>query len=159
MKSRMMMSCSVGLLLLLTVLLPVTHASVPQQINYQGSLTDSDGNPVPDGDYGMSFAIYDVPTGSTALWGESQTVPVTNGIYNVILGQPTNPIDPGIINGDLYLGVQVREDAEMTPRQKITATAFSLKAAAVENGAITEIMLADDAVTNAKVAAGVVAAV
>ena len=134
MKSRMMIACCVGLLVLLTVVPAVTHAAVPQQINYQGFLTDSEGNAVPDGDYEMSFAIYDASTGGNGLWSEAQTVTVTNGIYNIILGHPLNPIDSGIFDGNRYLSVTVTPDIEeMTPRQKITATAFTLKAAKAED--------------------------
>jgi len=102
------------------------HANVPQEINYQGYLTDLDGNPVPDDDYNISFAIYSALSGGSSLWSESQTVTVTDGIYNVLLGQ--NPFPPDLFDGDLYLGITVEADTEMTPRQKITSTAFAMKA-------------------------------
>lgn len=159
MKSRMMMTCCVGLFLLLTIVPVATHATVPQQINYQGILADSDGNPVPDGDYDMLFKIYNTPTEGTPLWSQDQTVTVTNGIYNVILGQEGNELDPDDFDGNLYLGVQVGTDLEMTPRQKITATAFSLKAAkadSVADGAITSVMIANGAVDTEKVASNAI---
>ena len=84
----------VGVLFLITVIPLLSLAAIPQQITYQGQLTDNTGNPVPDGDYEMSFALYAVPTGGTALWSEAQSVTVTNGIYNVILGQLGNELDP-----------------------------------------------------------------
>ena len=59
MRSKMMMTCCVGLFLLLNVGAAVTHATVPDQINYQGYLTDTDGSPVPDGTYTMTFSLYD----------------------------------------------------------------------------------------------------
>ena len=44
--------------MLLLILIPfIGNAEVPQQITYQGVLTDSTGYPVPDGDYEMSFAL------------------------------------------------------------------------------------------------------
>jgi len=155
MKYRSLITCCVVLLIVLTFVSAVTYAAVPNQINYQGFLTDADGNPA-DGTYNISFAIYNTPEGVTSLWGESREVTVTNGIYNVILGQGI-PIEPNILDGDgnLYLGVTVEGDAEMLPRQKLTATAFSLKAAkadSVSNGAITSVMIADDAVDSNKVA-------
>ncbi len=105
------------------------HAAVPQQLDHQGYLTDPDGVPVADGSYFMVFAIYDADVGGTMLWSESQTVSVAIGIYNVILGQPGNELDPTIFEGDRYLGVSVEGDAEMTPRLKLTSAAFALKAA------------------------------
>jgi hypothetical protein len=47
----------IAVLLLCTLIPLIGYAAVPRQITYQGRLTDSTGNPVPDGDYEMSFAI------------------------------------------------------------------------------------------------------
>ena len=63
----------------------------------------------------MTFSIYS--TGSTALWSETQSVAVIEGIFNVHLGTvnsfPTNLfIDPG----ERYLGVKVGAELEMIPR-------------------------------------------
>jgi hypothetical protein len=144
----------VSIVLILIVCLPtVGFGDVPHQINYQGYLTDDLGNPL-DGDYAMIFTIYNADTGGKVLWGEKQTVSVTNGVYDVILGQPGNDIDPADMDGELFLGVSVGSDDEMTPRQPITATAFAMKAAiadSVVDGAVTTIMIADDAVTSAKI--------
>jgi len=103
------------------------HANVPQEINFQGYLTDLDGNPVPDGDYNISFAIYSALSGGSALWSESQTVTVTEGIYNLQLGQ-VNPLLAGIFEGQRFLGITVGADAEMTPRIPFTSVAYALKA-------------------------------
>ena len=68
-----------------------TPAAPPNLINYQGSLTDTGGVPV-DGSFPMTFRIYDVATGGTPLYEESQSVTVTQGIYNVLLGSITPTI-------------------------------------------------------------------
>ena len=127
MKSRLMITCCVGLLLVLTFIPAVTHSDVPKQINYQGFLTDPDGDPVPDDDYSMTFKIYDVSTEGISLWSETQIVTVINGKYTAILGK-NNPIDPEDLDGDRYFGITVAPDEEMTPRLKLTSTAFSIKA-------------------------------
>ena len=155
MRLKIMMTCFFGILLLFTIVPAASLAIVPQQINYQGYLADSGGNPVSDGNYTMSFDIFDVSTGGVPLWSESQTVTVKDGVYTVILGQPGNPINPDIFDGDRYLGVTVGTDGEMTPRQKLTATAFAMKAAkadSVSDGAVTSVMLANGAVDADKVA-------
>jgi len=139
MRSRLLITCCVGLLLLLGALPAVTHAEVPHQINYQGLLTDSDGNPVPDRDYDMLFKIWNAATGGDALWSEDNTVTVTNGIYNVTLGQDPigNPFPEDLFEGQRWLGVAVGEDgvydSEMLPRQLLTSTPFALKAAEAED--------------------------
>lgn len=141
---------------LLVILFPlIGYAAVPQQITYQGALTDTTGYAVPDGDYVMTFALYDVPTGGTALWSEAQTVAVSNGIYNVILGQAGNELDPVYFNGDCYLGVTVGTDSEMSPRQKLTSVGYALRAQVAESvaaGTVSTIMIQDAAVDSAKLA-------
>ncbi|MCK5232828.1 MAG: hypothetical protein KAR13_21320, partial [Desulfobulbaceae bacterium] len=133
MKVRRFLTIIVGMLFLLTMVPLAGYADVPQSINYQGYLTDSGGNAVADGDYLMGFSIYNVFTGGTSLWSEAQTVAVTNGIYDVILGQPGNLLDPDDFDGELYLGITVGTDDEMTPRQKLTSTPFAMKAAKADN--------------------------
>ena len=111
MKTRMkkkFFSTIAGVLFLLIMLPLAGYAEVPEQINYQGYLTDSEGNPVPDGDVEMEFAIYDQLTYGAELWDEAQTVPVLNGVYNVLLGQ-AKPLSPDIFRkySELYLEVQI----------------------------------------------------
>lgn len=156
---------TVTLLSILTQLamFPINGFSeVPHQINFQGHLTDGLSNPL-DGDYYIVFSIYDVSTGGTALWWEAQTVSVTYGIYNVQIGQnPTgNPFPNNLFEGNRWLGVTVETDAEMAPRQLLTSTAFAMRAEvadSVTNGVIETIHMADNAVTNEKVAAGAITA-
>jgi len=105
----------VGIVLSVTFLLPLwLHAEVPQQINYQGLLTDDVGTPL-DGDYQMVFSIYDASSGGTPIWSEIQTATVVNGIYNVQIGQdPTgNPFPADLFDGQRWLGVTVGADDEM----------------------------------------------
>ncbi|RLC04937.1 MAG: hypothetical protein DRH34_03240, partial [Deltaproteobacteria bacterium] len=117
-----------GILFLLVLFPLASHAQVPGQMNYQGYLTDTDGKPL-DGNYTMAFALYTVSAGGTAFWNETQAISVAGGTYNVILGQLGTELDPVDFDGDIYLGVTIESDAEMEPRQKLTSTAFALKAA------------------------------
>ena len=120
------------LLFVAIVFLSVTfiHSSsfaVPQTINYQGYLTHSNGEPV-DQAVNMTFTIYDAATGGNALWSETlSNVLVTEGVFNVILGEET-PVQASILSGQLYLGLTVEGDPEMTPRQKLTSVVFAIKA-------------------------------
>lgn len=117
------------------LLVSFAHAgTVPQLINYQGTLTDTSGNPVPDGQYGVVFNIYDVATDGTPLWTETwnnTTVPVnTNkGNFNAMLGAH-NPIPLSFFNEHpvTYLGIKVGNDSEMLPRQRISSVAYAFTA-------------------------------
>ena len=53
---------------------PAAAAAVPQLINYQGWLTENGVNPVADGDYSLTFKIYNDSTAGTVLWTETQVV-------------------------------------------------------------------------------------
>src|SRR5687768_6965021 len=97
-------------------------ATVPRTINYQGYLTTPAGTPV-NGSVPMVLSLYSVQTGGTALYSEMQTVSVTNGIFNFLIGSAT----PLLLAFDVpyWLGVTVGPDAEMTPRQPLAASAYA----------------------------------
>jgi hypothetical protein len=118
---------ALGILLVL-VIMPCTAPAVPQEIHYQGYLTDAEGSPL-NGTLAITFRIWDEPGGGMQLWSESHAaVTLTEGVFNLILGSSV-PITSEILDGDCYLGVTVGEDDEMVPRQPLTATPFALKAA------------------------------
>lgn len=102
---------------------------VPQQITYQGYLTDTAGIPI-NGDITLVFSFYDAATEGTLLWLEEQNVLVINGLYNVLMGwDPVdNPFPGNLFNGERWIGVSVGGDAEMVPRQMLASTPFAMKA-------------------------------
>jgi hypothetical protein len=104
----------------------LAYADVPRLINFQGRLTDAAGKYVSDGSYSVTFSIYSVPSGGSALWTETQSVTVTKGLFNVILGSVT-PIPNSIFDSyvDTYLGILVEADAEMTPRQRLSSLGYA----------------------------------
>ncbi len=109
------------------LLASVAAQAVPPLISYQGQLNDQNGVPV-NGTVSFIFSIYDVPMGGTALWTEAQTIPVSDGIFNVQLGA-VKALPTSIFNqNQLYLGIKAGADEEMTPRQLITPSAYSLRA-------------------------------
>jgi hypothetical protein len=68
------------------IALAVAAHAVPTEINYQGVLTDQQGNPV-NGVRAMQLKIYDAPTGGTLLYSEDLgNVPVQDGIYSFTFG-------------------------------------------------------------------------
>jgi hypothetical protein len=102
-------------------------AQAPNLVNYQGVLKDSGGNPL-TGTYSITFSLYSVSTGGTALWTETQgSVSVSNGLFSVLLGSVT-PLTPSEFSGtDRWLGVTVGGDPEMTPRQRIASVPYALR--------------------------------
>jgi len=111
----------------------ISFAEVPQLLSFQGHLTDTTGRIVPDGNYNLTFRIYDVSTGGTSLWSESHPVVLVSGGYcNVLLGSvSTLPI--ALFDGsDRWVAVQVGTDAEMSPRQQITSVGYAFRSASVD---------------------------
>lgn len=146
MKEKRIKPVIVGFLsvLLLTTLLPLTvYEDVPQQINYQGYLEDSDGVPIDD-TVDIEFSLYNVETEGTVLWTETQSVDVIGGIFSVTLGDVT-PIDLAF-DTQYYLGVKVGADDEMTPRQPLTSVGYAMRADSVSDRGITSMMIDHDAI-------------
>ncbi len=108
----------------LSLLAAAAHAAPPQTMNVQGSLTTAGGVLVPDGNYQLTFRIYNVANGGAALWSEVQVAAVSGSIFSAILGQIaplTLPFDQ-----PYWLGVQVAADPEMSPRIPLTSAPYAL---------------------------------
>jgi hypothetical protein len=128
--------------------------SIPQNMSYQGYVTDLTGSPVADGTYNLTVAMYTAESGGVALWTETHpTVAVSRGLFNVVLGRG-NPPNPLAIQFDqqYFLGIRINPDPEMTPRVRLTTSAYSFRAKtadAVRDGAVTDASVA----ANAQIAA------
>lgn len=131
-------------------------------IAYQGRLADTAGAPL-TGTYGMIFRLYSASSGGAPLWEEqwtgSNSVAVSDGLFNVMLGSLT-PIAQGVITSHdpLYLGITVGSDDEMTPRVQLGSVPYATQALTVPDSTIATAKLADAAVTNAKIANGAITA-
>ena len=75
------------LIFLAAIVVSVTSLwATPSEINYQGVLTDQQGNPI-NGVRAMQIKIYDAPTGGTLLYSEDLgNVQVQDGIYSFAFG-------------------------------------------------------------------------
>ncbi|MBK7629192.1 MAG: hypothetical protein IPJ23_00310 [Ignavibacteriales bacterium] len=100
------------LLICLFTLTSIYSQGIPETINYQGILKDAAGVVVPNGDYNLTFKLYDVESGGAAIWSESKLITVSNGIVNTQLGSVT-PIPPSTFNAALWLGIAVAAGTEL----------------------------------------------
>ena len=96
-------------------------------IPYPGRLAGDAGQPVAEGAYDFTFALYDAETGGESLWSEVQEdVAVQDGAFSVLLGD-VEPIPAVLLDGDeRWLAVGVRGPREsgftaLTPRQRLSA--------------------------------------
>lgn len=100
-------------------------AQIPRIINYQGWLLGADEAPVPEGDYKITFRLYD--ESETPLWTEVHNqIFVAGGLFHVILGT-VEPLDLPF-DQPYFLGIQVGNDPELQPRMMMTSAAYSLRA-------------------------------
>ncbi len=108
-------------------------AAMNDAIPIQGRLTDAGGRPL-NGNYSITASIYDVSTGGSARCSDTESVTVTNGLFYM----DVNHCTPANINGDqLYLGIKVDTEPEMTPRRALNGVpyAWTLRPGSVVKGA------------------------
>ncbi|GEM_PF-4781185 len=82
---------------------------------HQGFMVDKDDNPLQD-TKNMTFRLYEVPTGGEALWQQSQEISFKDGVYTAELGETEAFPENFFQYGNLYLGIQMEGDSEMSPR-------------------------------------------
>ncbi|MCK4661214.1 MAG: hypothetical protein KAV82_16965, partial [Phycisphaerae bacterium] len=126
-------------------LLPIKlYADVPQLINIQGLLTDQTGDAVSDGTHSVDFAIYETASGGSAIWSETRDVATSDGLFTILLGEVT-PIPASLFDtSDLWLGIAVAGEDEMTPRQQLTTVPYVFQARTVADGSIQLVDLAQN---------------
>lgn len=95
---------------------PIPADEEVQAISIQGRLTDASGVPL-DGIYTIQFNVYDQPTEGYLQCSDTRSVAVTKGLFSERIENCAN--DFQMTGVQLYLGIQVGEDPEMTPRQVI----------------------------------------
>ena len=124
------MKQNIHLLLIIAVFIvlgQVTQAAVPNQINYQGRLTDAGGNAT-TGNFTMSVRLYDAPTGGNIIYQETiGPVGVTKGIYSFQFGASGNGII-SVLTGQDYLSLTI-DGTEQSSRTKLLTVPFSMKSA------------------------------
>ncbi|MCL4363703.1 site-specific integrase [Patescibacteria group bacterium] len=121
---------------------PTAPVRAGRLLSFQGRLTDSLGNPITTAT-NVTFKLYNVSTGGTALYtaGPCSITPDQDGIFNALIGgsgySPTPPqtvcgteVDSTIFseNANVYLGITVASDSEMTPRQQIANVGYAINA-------------------------------
>jgi hypothetical protein len=118
------------LLLLLAGTACVTaQTSSASSISFQGALTATNGQALPNGNYNLTFKFYDAPTGGTALATSNvPNVPVTGGLASTAI-----PVDPAWLRTDFgsygpsrYLTVSLNAGSEMSPRVLLTAVPYAM---------------------------------
>src|SRR5215472_15360543 len=110
------------------------NAAVPDLINFSGTLTDLNGNPL-TGVQGVTFLLYKEEQGGSPVWIETQNViPGKNGKYTVTLGSTKldASLSDSFANGEArWLGVQI-SGQEQQPRVLLVSVPYAMKAGDAE---------------------------
>lgn len=121
--------------LFLILLFTLAYAT-PRQVNYQGKLTDSSGVAIDDADRTIGFLLYDVASGGTAVWAETLSVEVSQGLFDVVLGIE-HPINMDF-SDEYWIQIEVdgnddgdindTEDETLSPRVKFSSVPYAIRA-------------------------------
>lgn len=101
-------------------------------LSIQGTIQKSFGGAVDDGEYSLTFNLYEQLTGGSPVWTETNDkIEVISGVYSAELGTIT-PLNIGF-NKTYFLGVQVDGGSELIPRTKLTSAPYALSLIGVNN--------------------------
>jgi hypothetical protein len=125
-------SLTISFSVALLAMASVATADVPTLMQYQGFLTDEEGEPLND-TLSMTFTIYPDAYEAIVIWTETQpNVIVTNGLFHVLLGS-VNPIsDTVFAETERWLGITVDPDPEIVPRTRLVTVPYAYRAATVD---------------------------
>nr|HQV30559.1 hypothetical protein [Calditrichia bacterium] len=118
-------------------------AQIPTEIGFQALITDNAGNPVADGNYDVTFRLYETAGGGTAIWEENRTgIAISNAILGIPLGQVTTLDIP--FDVPYFLGITLAGNPEMNPRIPLTTTPYSHQARSIQVPMVIESASEDD---------------
>ena len=103
------------------------------EFSVQGVLRDPLGRTVDDGQYSVTFKIYDVASSGSALWTEVHgSVDIQHGIFTELLGGTTSMEDLAF-NTTYWIGITVEDGVEMSPRTQLTTSPYSKSVFGTDN--------------------------
>ena len=148
-----------SLIMVWLVLLAGATVSLAQNtaFSYQGRLNRGTG--AATGLYDFQFGLFTADSGGTqqGVTVAADAVPVTNGLFTVLLDFGASSFS----GGSRWLDVMVRSNgtggfSAMTVRHPLVSVPYAIRSLQVSDGAITSASLANGAVTAAKMAPGAV---
>ncbi|HXG00185.1 MAG TPA: hypothetical protein VNL69_05330 [Bacteroidota bacterium] len=140
------------LCLALIVLTQFALAQIPRTISYQGVVTDTLGNPKPDGTYSFTFRLYAGASGGSALWSETKTLQVKRGLFSTLLGDQVVFGSSLTFASPYWLSVQVASEPELSPRIPLSTVAYSIRASRADTASYALVAPLQTVVDSARIA-------
>ena len=104
----------------------ISCSTYAAEFNHNGVLYDANSQTTIDATLPVVFSIY--KSDGQLLWKNEKTIQFIDGNYSVTLGEDLS-IDASIFaNADLYLGINIDNDGEMSPKLKLYTTPRSYHA-------------------------------
>jgi hypothetical protein len=116
------------------------------QFSYQGRLTDQNGAPV-SGDHTFTFVLYDASQDGTAIYTQTRTIDVEDGLFDTAIGPTTaaalQGLEPEDLSQPLWMEVTVGNGTvteTLSPRQRLYGApyAFTLMPGSVISNTMSE---------------------
>lgn len=125
----------VGCIILILMFSGSINAQLPTTISYSGMVSDSVTSTPLSGSHSIGFTLYDAS--NNTLWTDAYTVNVTDGLFSVELGSGNTSLPDNIFTRELWLGIQVGADPEMSPRHYLTSVPYAFTSSSVMDGGVS----------------------
>ncbi|MBI1805868.1 MAG: hypothetical protein HYR76_02305 [Ignavibacteria bacterium] len=111
---------SIAIFALVMLMFGIGAAQIPHTISYQGYYTNGGGQPI-TGTYPMTFKLYTQANGGSPTWSQTfASVPITKGVYSVVLDVST------VVFDRQYWLETVINGVTSTNRTQLTGVPYSL---------------------------------
>lgn len=101
------------------------QSAISRQMSYQGRLMVN-GSPC-QGSINVTFRLWDLASGGTKRWEETQSVTCDKGLFSVMLGKVTPLPYAQQFQSQLWLGIQpAGATSELTPRQLLGTVPYAM---------------------------------
>jgi hypothetical protein len=100
-------------------------AAFPHLMSFQGRLDDASGSPLADGDYSVTFRLYDDPDAGIMHWEETQLVTTAAGTFAVLLGAVDTVPSYVFFMDSSYLEIQPAGSDPVLPRTRLTMVPYA----------------------------------
>lgn len=113
----------------LMVLVAGCSTFLTPQVSYQGRLTDAAGIPL-NGTYQLTFSLYHQTSGGAAIYSETDSVAVTDGLFDTVVGpgSAVAGLAPEDLTQPLWMEVMVSNGTiteTLTPRQRLYGSPYA----------------------------------
>lgn len=110
---------------LLMFTISTVTAQMPRQISYQG-VAYNNLNKGYGGNHDVTFKFYNVATGGTAIYTETQrNIAFNNGVFSASIGSVATIPTSLDFNQALYLGITIDDGSEISPRTPFSAVPYA----------------------------------